>query len=71
MTDIHRLLHVRLAPSPGGQPISGSIKAIVRVWASRIRSRRDIAHLDERSIRDLGLSVSQLEFEAGKPFWRA
>jgi len=43
----------------------------LRQWLGRARSRRDIARLDERTIRDLGLSPSQLAFEAEKPFWRA
>ena len=40
-------------------------------WHMRVRTRRDIARLDHRTIRDLGLSPSQLAFEAQKPFWRA
>ncbi len=47
------------------------LRAIVCEWAARACSRRTIANLDERSARDLGLSPSQLEFEAQKPFWRA
>jgi uncharacterized protein YjiS (DUF1127 family) len=40
-------------------------------WYRRARSRRDIALLDERTARDLGLSPGQLKFEAAKPFWRS
>jgi uncharacterized protein YjiS (DUF1127 family) len=46
-------------------------KALVREWIGRARSRRDIAGLDERTIRDLGLTPSQMQFEARKPFWQA
>ena len=42
-----------------------------RQWRLRARTRRDIARLDERTIRDLGLSPGQMMFEAQKPFWRA
>jgi uncharacterized protein YjiS (DUF1127 family) len=45
--------------------------ALMREWARRTRSRRDISRLDECTIRDLGLTPSQLQFEARKPFWRA
>ena len=47
-------------------------KRLLIEWYRRARSRRDIAGLlDERTIRDLGLTPGQLKFEAAKPFWRA
>jgi uncharacterized protein YjiS (DUF1127 family) len=46
-------------------------KRLLIEWYRRARSRRDIALLDERTIRDLGLAPGQLKFEAAKPFWRA
>ena len=45
-------------------------KGLLVEWWRRVRSRRDIALLDERTIRDLGLTPSQMKFEAAKPFWR-
>ena len=47
------------------------LKRLLIEWYRRARSRRDIALLDERTIRDLGLTPGQLKFEATKPFWRA
>ena len=44
---------------------------LIGEWWRRWRTRRDIALLDERTIRDLGLSPGQMRFEAEKPFWRA
>jgi uncharacterized protein YjiS (DUF1127 family) len=44
---------------------------LLREWLLRVHTRRDIAKLDPRTIRDLGLAPSQMEFEAQKPFWRA
>jgi uncharacterized protein YjiS (DUF1127 family) len=44
---------------------------LLRAWSLQSRSRRDIAQLDQRTIADLGLSASQMKFEAQKPFWRA
>jgi uncharacterized protein YjiS (DUF1127 family) len=46
-------------------------KRLLIEWYRRARSRRDIAPLDERTIRDLGLTPGQMKFEAAKPFWRA
>ena len=45
-------------------------KRLLIEWCRRARSRRDIVLLDERTIRDLGLTPGQLKFEAAKPFWR-
>ncbi|MFZ1427689.1 MAG: DUF1127 domain-containing protein [Geminicoccaceae bacterium] len=36
----------------------------------RRRQRRALADLDDRSLRDIGLSRHQAECEAAKPFWR-
>lgn len=43
---------------------------LVREWRLRIRTRRQMSQLDAHTIRDLGLSPSQMRFEAEKPFWR-
>ena len=40
------------------------------LWRERARGRRALAELDLRMLRDLGLSPSQVEFEANQPFWR-
>lgn len=43
--------------------------ARLRVWNQRVRSRRQLAEMDERLLRDIGLSTEQALHEAGKPFW--
>ncbi len=43
---------------------------LVETWRRRARERSEMAKLDHRALRDLGLSVSQVQFEANKPFWR-
>jgi uncharacterized protein YjiS (DUF1127 family) len=43
---------------------------LLREWMRRARTRHQIASLDARTIRDLGLSAGQVAFEAQKPFWR-
>ena len=48
-----------------------ALSRILREWWNRARSRREIVILDDRTIGDLGISRSQIEFEAQKPFWRA
>ena len=40
-------------------------------WRLRARTRRELAWLDEKSLRDLGLSRCDAIREANKPFWTA
>ena len=40
-------------------------------WQQRGRERRHLASLDERMLRDLGVSRSDATRESAKPFWRA
>jgi uncharacterized protein YjiS (DUF1127 family) len=44
---------------------------VVLVWHERARQRRALARLDDRLLRDVGLSRAQAVGEARKPFWRA
>ena len=56
------------APKPSqADAVFGTLREMIR----RHRSRRDIASLDERGLKDIGVSISEAETEANKPFWRA
>jgi uncharacterized protein YjiS (DUF1127 family) len=39
-------------------------------WRRRSRDRAQLAMLDERMLRDIGLSRSDVLAETDKPFWR-
>lgn len=41
----------------------------LREAARRYRTRRQIAELDARALRDIGLTWAEAEREANKPFW--
>ncbi len=41
------------------------------LWHKRISERRELASLDHRMLRDIGLSRTEVEAEWRKPFWRA
>jgi len=41
----------------------------VMTRAELARSRRQLAELDERLLRDIGLDRATARFEASKPFW--
>ena len=54
-------------------PLAGTYTAfsqIVATWRQRARQRRELANLDHRALRDLGISPSDVQFEINKPFWR-
>ena len=55
-------------------PLAGTYAAfnhILANWRRRARERRELASLDTRTLRDLGLSSSEIQFEVNKPFWRS
>ena len=39
-------------------------------WRERSRQRRTLMRLDDHMLNDIGLSRSDVEHEASKPFWR-
>jgi uncharacterized protein YjiS (DUF1127 family) len=43
---------------------------ILKLWHERGRQRRALAGLDERLLRDLGITRYDAEVESSKPFWR-
>jgi uncharacterized protein YjiS (DUF1127 family) len=43
----------------------------LRIWRERRQQRRELAHWNERDMHDVGLSWSDVVYEAEKPFWRA
>ena len=68
------LLSLAPAPAHGGRRLAEAVARLGRIlneWRNRARGRREIAKLDHHAARDLGISLSQIQFEAQKPFWRA
>jgi uncharacterized protein YjiS (DUF1127 family) len=43
--------------------ISGSIVASLREWRRRSVARRELAHLDERTLRDIGIDPGTVNYE--------
>ena len=46
------------------------VRALVRAWLERIRARRALARIDERTLREAGISPVLAEYEANQPFWQ-
>jgi uncharacterized protein YjiS (DUF1127 family) len=43
---------------------------LLREWRRRSRDRAQLATLDERMLRDIGVSPGDVWAETSKPFWR-
>jgi len=46
------------------------VAEMVSVWLRRSRTRRRLAELEDRELRDIGVSRAQALDESKKPFWR-
>ncbi len=45
--------------------------ALIGTWHDRARERRELARLDQRMLRDIGVSRYDAMAEVRKPFWQA
>ena len=46
------------------------VVATLREWRRRSRERAQLAELDDRMLKDIGLTRTDAEFLINKPFWR-
>lgn len=47
-----------------------SFLANLERWRQRIKGRRDLARLDTKMLKDIGLTEADRYNEINKPFWR-
>jgi len=76
MSNLRPLEHEDAAVSfdeAGGGAIAlvATAMATLRAWRERSRQRRHLRNLDERLLRDIGLSHDDVRREAAKPGWRS
>lgn len=53
-----------------GLSVGKAVLGTLELWMNRIRQRQALARLDDRLLRDVGLSREIVDAEANKPFWR-
>ena len=58
------------APRARWRVILGSIVATLREWRRRRVARRELANVDERILRDIGLDPGTVDYEMRQSFWR-
>ena len=54
-----------------GSGLWAQISETLHTWRQRQQDRRALVGLTERDLHDVGLSWSDVVYEAEKPFWRA
>ena len=47
-----------------------SVRATMQRWRQRSRERAQLARLDDRMLRDIGVTRGDVWQEINKPFWR-
>ena len=50
--------------------VAGRVLATFREWRRRASDRAELASLDNRMLRDIGLTRADAEFMSNKSFWR-
>jgi uncharacterized protein YjiS (DUF1127 family) len=51
--------------------VLAKIRSELGEWRRRLRDRRALAAMSDRSLRDIGLTRYDAASEVNKPFWRA
>ncbi|MBB4266632.1 DUF1127 domain-containing protein [Roseospira visakhapatnamensis] len=64
---------VGIARHSGGAPLAslGVLGRLLVTWQTRAETRRQLAGLDARLLRDIGLHQDEVHQEIRKPFWIA
>ena len=70
MTLAQHVCHGRAQAAPSHRLLS-DFTALLRKWQERARGRAELAALDDRQLRDIGLTRCDANRESDKPFWRA
>jgi len=65
----HRGYASRYAANGLGRLVSRVFDVILR-WEDRARGRKELAQLDDRLLRDIGLNRIDALRESDKPFWK-
>ena len=59
-----------VSPTAKAPSLHQRIVFVLAVWRKRREMRRQLAQMDARSLRELGISPAAAAYESGKPFWK-
>jgi uncharacterized protein YjiS (DUF1127 family) len=68
---IHSRSHARSLSDRSILNVFGGVLTFLIEAVERQRTRRDLASLDDRMLRDIGLSRYDVEMELRRPWWKA
>jgi uncharacterized protein YjiS (DUF1127 family) len=55
---------------PWWRLLPAAARGTLHAWRRRARSRRELARVDSRTLRDAGIDPGAASFEINQPFWR-
>ncbi len=67
---VSHIVEAMTAALPSLRHCTQKVLKVVGPWMDRSRQRRALASLDDRLLKDIGITRSQAEREIGKSFWR-
>ena len=70
MNTTKRVVAARFPSLRSPLQLLGSLARLLKEWEDRARQRRTLAEMPDHMLKDLGISRSDAQYEAGKPFWR-
>lgn len=62
--------HLRFRRLPRRRSAIAGALALLRRWQRRMRERAELARLDERTLRDIGVTRAEALALIDKPFWK-
>ena len=62
---------LRLAPGRGIGALFAAVLNRLAEWQERAEQRAHLAGMDDRMLKDIGVSAVDAAHEADKPFWKA
>lgn len=69
MSYAHISVHSPATTLRSGSSLAASLRARLREWHQRSRSRAELLELSDEQLLDVGISREQALAEAHKPFW--
>jgi len=60
----------RRVAGPSLRHVQSLVRKMLQQWGRRRRERAELARLDDRMLRDIGITCGDVWQEINKPFWR-
>jgi uncharacterized protein YjiS (DUF1127 family) len=71
MAHVQSICHASPRPHSALSRLFADLRGLIAEWRRRARSRRELAALCDRCLRDMRITRYDADLEVRKPFWRA